>query len=200
MKHANFLVTGIGGQGTLLASDVLAEVGMQAGYDVKKSDVLGLAVRGGSVLSQVRWGEKVDSPVVRKGEIDYMLAFEPLEALRGIGFLNAESVVLVNTKQIPPVSVSSGSAIYPPEEQIENVLRQAAKTVHFVDAASIAQRIGNVKVANVLLLGRFSAFFDLPFEIWEEVIINRVPERYVEMNREALRAGRELSNAEGASS
>lgn len=197
MKDTNFLVAGIGGQGTLLASDILAEVGMLAGYDVKKSDVLGLAVRGGSVLSHVRWGNRVASPVVRKGDIDYLLAFEPLEALRGVEFLHLESTIVVNTKEIPPVSVSSGSASYPSKDQIEQILRNTARVVHFVDAARIAQEIGNVKVANVVLLGTFSALFDVPFKIWEEVVVGRVPTKYAKLDRAALRAGRGLKNTEG---
>jgi indolepyruvate ferredoxin oxidoreductase beta subunit len=200
MKEANFLITGIGGQGTLLASDILAEVGMRAGYDVKKSDVLGLAVRGGSVLSHVRWGKRVASPVVRKRHMDYLLAFELLEALRGIEFLHSESTILVNTKEIPPVSVSSGSATYPPRDQIESILRNTASAVHFVDAACVAQEIGNIKVTNVVLLGAFSALFDVPFKIWEEVVVSRVPTRYVKMNQAALRAGRDLKNMGGGSS
>jgi len=197
MNTKNFLVAGVGGQGTLLASDILAEVGMRAGYDVKKSDVLGLAVRGGSVLSHVRWGERVASPVVRKGEMDYLLAFEPLEALRGAEFLHSESTIVVNTKKVPPVSVSSGSASYPAKNQIEQILRNTAKAVHFVDAARVAQEIGNVKVTNVVMLGVFSTLLDVPFKTWEEVVVGRVPTKYAKLNRAALRAGRDLKNTEG---
>jgi len=199
MKNISFLVAGVGGQGTLLASDILAEVGMEAGYDVKKSDVLGLAVRGGSVLSHVRWGEKVASPVVRKGDMDYLLAFEPLEAMRGVEFLHSNSTIVVNTKEIPPASVSSGSASYPSKNQIEEILRNTAKAVHFVDAARVAQETGNLKVTNVVMLGAFSTLLDVPPERWKDVILKRVPAKYVEMNKQAFYAGRMLIEKEGGS-
>ena len=192
MKDLNFLVAGVGGQGTLLASDILAEVGMRAGYDSKKSDVLGLAIRGGSVLSHVRWGEKVASPVVRAGEMDVILAFEPMEAMRGIGFLKPTGTIVYNTQPLVPISVSSGDGVYPSEETIVSTLDRAAKTVYSVDATAEAVRIGNAKVTNVIMLGAFSALLDMDREIWEDVVLSRVPERFVDLNREAFRAGHGL--------
>ena len=192
MKDLNFLVAGVGGQGTLLASDILAEVGMRAGYDSKKSDVLGLAIRGGSVLSHVRWGEKVASPVVRAGEMDVILAFEPMEAMRGIGFLKPTGTIVYNTQPLVPISVSSGDGAYPSEEAIVSSLNGAAKTVYSVDATAEAVRIGNAKVTNVIMLGAFSALLDIDREIWEDVVLSRVPAKFVELNREAFRAGHGL--------
>ncbi len=192
MNTTNFLVAGVGGQGTLLASDILAEVGMQAGYDVKKSDVLGLAIRGGSVLSHVRWGEAVFSPVIRTGEIDYLLAFEPLEALRGVPLLRPTSVIVCNRQEVMPISVSSGDAIYPSREMIERTLSAASHATHFVDATQEAVRIGNARVANVILLGAFSSLLDVDPELWEAVVLDRVPEKHRNINRTAFRAGREL--------
>ncbi|HHR85155.1 MAG TPA: indolepyruvate ferredoxin oxidoreductase [Candidatus Acetothermia bacterium] len=192
MNKIDFLVAGVGGQGTILASDILAEVGMEAGYDAKKSDVLGLAVRGGSVLSHVRWGRTVASPVSRKGTIDYLLGFEPLEALRGTEFLHPQSTALVNTQPIPPVSVSSGDAIYPAKERLEQILHAVTANVYFVEATKEAIGLGSSKVTNVVMIGAFSALLDVPVEVWEKVILSRVPEKYSQLNKAAFFAGREL--------
>jgi len=194
MKNLDFLVAGVGGQGTLLASDILAEVGMRSGYDVKKSDVLGLAIRGGSVLSHVRWGEHVDSPVVRKGRVDVMLAFEPLEAMRGVGLMRPGSTIVCNTQPVVPISVSSGEVSYPSRSQIESTLAAAAETVYHLDATSEAVRIGNAKVANVIMLGAFSALLNGEQAIWEDVVLARVPNASVDLNRSAFRTGRSLIN------
>jgi len=192
MRNLDFLVAGVGGQGTLLASDILAEVGMRAGYDAKKSDVLGLAIRGGSVLSHVRWGERVDSPVVRKGRMDVMLAFEPLEAMRGVPLMNPCGTIVCNTQPVVPISVSSGDATYPSRLEVEAALAAAAGTVYHVNATSEAVRIGNAKVANVIMLGAFSALLDVDRAIWEDVVLGRVPDAFADLNRSAFRKGRSL--------
>jgi len=192
MKTINILVAGVGGQGTLLASDILTEVGMRAGYDTKKSDVLGLAVRGGSVLSHVRWGERIASPVVSAGGMDFLVAFEPLEAMRGVGYLHSRSVVVCNTQPLPPVSVSSGEDSYPSPETIESALADASGGVHLVDATSEALRVGSTKVTNIVLLGAFSTLLPVDRETWEDVILGRVPERFIELNQAAFAAGRVL--------
>ena len=127
MKTTNFALVGVGGQGVLLASDILAEVGLRAGFDVKKSEVHGMAQRGGSVLSQVRWGDKVYAPLVGKGEVDYLVSFELLETLRWLEFLRAEGIAIVNDQRLPPLAVSSGGMEYPGEEQIRNALSKASK-------------------------------------------------------------------------
>jgi len=196
MKRLDFLIAGVGGQGTLLASDILAEVGMRAGYDAKKSDVLGLAIRGGSVLSHVRWGERVDSPVVRKGRMDVMLAFEPLEAMRGVGLMRPGGTIVCNTQPVVPISVTSGDATYPSRSEIEATLAATAGTVYHVDATSEAIRIGNAKVTNVIMLGAFSALLDVDRTIWEHVVLSRVPDAYVDLNRSAFRTGRSLIDGE----
>ena len=187
----NILVAGVGGQGTLLASDILAEVGMRVGLDAKKSDVLGLAVRGGSVLSHVRWGASVASPVIRAGDVGYMLAFEPLEALRGIPLLGSNALVVCNLQIVAPISVSSGSAVYPTRAEIESRLANAAGEVRFIDATTLALEIGTPRVTNIVLLGAFSTAFDFDTALWEEVVLSRVPPKYMELNRAAFRRGRE---------
>lgn len=191
IEGANILVAGVGGQGTLLASDILAEVGMRVGLDAKKSDVLGLAVRGGSVLSHVRWGASVASPVVRTGDVGYMLAFEPLEALRGIPLLGSDALVVCNLQIVAPISVSSGSAVYPTRDEIESRLTNAAGEVRFIDATALALEIGTPRVTNIVLLGAFSTAFDFDAALWEEVVLSRVPPKYMELNRAAFRRGRE---------
>ncbi len=188
----DFVVAGVGGQGTVLASDILAQVGVAAGYDVKKSDVLGLAVRGGSVLSHVRWGWKVASPVVPAGTADFLVGFEPLEALRGVVYLSPDGTALVNTHPVPPVSVSSGSAQYPSLERIESLLSEAGKRTLFVDATGAARRVGSERTANVVLLGALSTLIVVPAQVWRNVVEEWVPAKYRRLNLDAFEAGREI--------
>lgn len=196
MKNINFLVAGVGGQGTVLSGDILAEVGMVAGYDSKKSDVLGLAVRSGSVISHIRWGEKVNAPMSMKGTVDYLLAFEPLEAMRMIEYLNQDSTAIVNEYRIPPVAVTTGQVKYPSVEEIRQVLACAAKRVYNIDATQKAKELGNVKIVNILLLGSLSSLFEISSSIWKEVIRKYVPSRLREINLNAFQAGYELINRE----
>ena len=186
----------MGGQGTVLSGDILAEVGMVAGYDSKKSDVLGLAIRSGSVVSHVRWGEKVNAPMSMKGTVDYLLAFEPLEAMRMAGYLNQGGTAIVNEYRIPPVAVTSGQVEYPSADAIKQTLGSSAKEVFNIDATQKAIELGNVKVVNILLLGALSSLLDVSLSIWEEVISKYVPEKFREINLRAFQAGRELIGRE----
>ena len=192
MNNKNFLVVGVGGQGTVLSSDVLAEVGMAAGYDSKKSDVLGLAIRSGSVVSHIRWGEKVNAPMSMKGTVDYLLAFEPLEAIRMAEYLNKNSTAIVNEYQIPPVAVTTGQVEYPSVEEIRQILAETAQTVYYINATEKAKELGNVKAVNTLLLGALSSLFEISPVIWEGVIKKYVPDRFRKLNLRAFLAGREL--------
>jgi len=192
MKNVNFLIAGVGGQGTILASDIMAEVGMMVGYDVKKTDVLGLAIRGGSVISHIRWGEKVDAPMSMRGKADYLLAFEPIEALRQIEFLNEESTIVFNEYKISPVTVSSGLATYPSDDVIEKTLKDSAKKICSLNATSKAVEIGSVKAMNIMMLGALSPFLDISTTIWEKAIKKFVPERFKELNLKAFHVGREI--------
>ena len=193
MKPYNFFLVGVGGQGTLLASDVLALLGIKTGYDVKKSEIHGMAQRGGSVTSQVRWAEKVYSPLVGKGEADYYLAFERLEGLRYIEFLRSGGVAIINDYRIPPVSVNTGVDEYPDDERTRRILGEVTGRAYFVPAMQIAEAVGNARTNNVVLLGALSRFLDIPVESWLEVIAERVPARYVEMNRQAFLQGRQAT-------
>jgi indolepyruvate ferredoxin oxidoreductase beta subunit len=196
MKSVNFLVAGVGGQGTVLSGDILAEVGMMAGYDSKKSDVLGLAVRSGSVISHIRWGEKVNAPMSMKGTVNYLLAFEPLEAVRMAEYLHPQSTAIVNEYRIPPPSVTSGQVEYPAMETIKQVLEGSAQRVYYINATEKAGELGNVKAVNILLLGALSSLFDISPAVWENVIAKYVPDRFKELNLRAFQAGRELIGGE----
>jgi len=196
MRSANFLVVGVGGQGTVLSGDILAEVGMTVGYDSKKSDVLGLAIRSGSVISHIRWGEKVNAPMSMKGTVDYLLAFEPLEAMRMTEYLNQNSTAIVNEYQIPPAAVTTGQVTYPQIETIKQALAASTQTIYYINATEKAQELGNIKAVNILLLGALSSLFEIPPRVWEDVIAKYVPDRFRELNLSAFQAGRGLIGEE----
>jgi indolepyruvate ferredoxin oxidoreductase beta subunit len=189
MDALNFMITGVGGQGTILSSDILAAVGVEAGYDVKKSDILGLAVRGGSVLGHIRWGEAVHSPIVPEGRVDYLIAFEILEGLRRLDQVRVGGTVLLNEQEIHPASVSSGLAAYPGEEAVRIALEAATENAYRVPGLEMAQALGNPKVLNVVLLGALSALLPVDPGIWEAVLRERVPPRFTALNLEAFHSG-----------
>ncbi|MCL6430112.1 MAG: indolepyruvate oxidoreductase subunit beta [Anaerolineae bacterium] len=190
MSGYDFLLAGVGGQGTLLASDVLATTGVRAGFDVKKSEVHGMAQRGGSVTSHVRWGERVFSPLIGRGEVGYMVAFERLEAVRFAGLLRPGAVIIVNDHAIPPISVTAGNDRYPSDEEVRAALAAISTNVHFLPAVSIAERLGEVRANNVVLLGALSHFVEVPLDCWLAAIAEHVPARTLETNRSAFLAGR----------
>lgn len=183
----SILICGVGGQGILLASDILAEVALEAGYDVKKSEVHGMAQRGGSVVSHIRYGEKVYSPLIGRGGADVILSFEKLEALRNIGYLSPHGFVILNNLEILPLPCASGLESYP--SQIVEKLRGFTKKVELVDGLKLAKRAGSSKTVNVVLLGSLARNLDLPYEDWLRVIERRVPKKMVEMNRDAFQLG-----------
>ncbi|OFV81190.1 MAG: hypothetical protein A2Y78_07805 [Acidobacteria bacterium RBG_13_68_16] len=190
-KPYSFVLVGVGGQGTLLASNILAEVGLAAGFDVKKSEVHGMAQRGGSVASHVRWHpEKVFSPLVGLGEADILLSFEKVEALRFAEFLRRGGTAVVNDMAIVPITVSSGSATYPGDEDLAKVFASLDAELVMVPGERLAQEAGNVKAANVVLLGAVSKLLPLPEETWWECLAQRVPKKFLELNRVAFASGR----------
>lgn len=193
-QERNFLVSGVGGQGALLTSNVLADVGALAGYDVKKAEVHGMSQRGGSVHSHVRWGEQLYSPVIGHGEVDYLLALEKLEALRYLPMLRAGGVVLVGELKIPPLTVSSGKDSYPEDNQVKALLAQVTDDFYWVPTLSVAKEVGNARAHNVVLLGALSTLIqDVPETVWLQVVEVRVPKKHVELNRQAFQAGRRTS-------
>lgn len=183
----NILIVGVGGQGTLLTGRIIGNYAMTKGHDVKMSEVHGMAQRGGSVVMQVRYGEKVHSPLVEVGDADIIFAFEQLEALRYSHYLKKDGVIIVNTQRIDPMPVVMGAAEYPKDvlEQIKVVNPEAC----MIDALSIAQEIGNVKVVNMIMIGAYAAYVKDPIETWEQIIEITVPKHTIEMNKEALRRG-----------
>jgi indolepyruvate ferredoxin oxidoreductase beta subunit len=194
MQTINFFLTGVGGQGTLLASNVLAQVGVQAGFDVKKAEVHGMAQRGGSVSSQIRWGDEVHSPLITKGEVDYLVAFEKLEALRYVtaGMLRPGGAVLVGEMAIPPLSVSSGDDAYPDDDEVRRVIGAVTDDVHLIPSLRLAREAGNVRAHNVVVLGALSNLVgQVEADVWLDVITERVPERYVDVNKRAFQLGRD---------
>ena len=191
METLNFMITGVGGQGTVLASDIIAAVGLAAGYDVKKSDILGLAVRGGGVVAHVRWGEMVHSPIVPEGRVDYLVAFEILECLRWLNQVRPEGAVLINQQEIHPVTVSSGFATYPDKQTVDESLQAATPNVYRIPGLDMTQELGNARVLNVVLLGSLSALLSVEPEVWEDVLKERVPSRYMGLNLQAFHRGRE---------
>jgi indolepyruvate ferredoxin oxidoreductase beta subunit len=185
----NFLLVGVGGQGTLLASNVLAQVGVRAGFDVKKAEVHGMAQRGGSVSSHIRWGERVYSPLIGRGEADVLVSFEKLESLRYVNMLRPGGTVIIGETRIPPLSVSSGSETYPDDEEIRRVFAQVTDDLRIVPSVRLAEQIGNVRVSNVIVLGGLSTRTQVPQETWLEVVAELVPAKFVELNRQAFLAG-----------
>lgn len=196
MQHqatTNFILVGVGGQGTILASDLLAQVGLDAGYDVKQAEVHGMSQRGGSVSSHVRWGPVVYSPLIAAGAADYLVAFEEVEAVRFAHFLRPGGVALVNAQAIAPITVSAGSAVYPSADYLRGELARITTDVRWVPALEIAQTLGNDKAANVVMLGALSALLEAPPWVWLKAMESRVPARYLQLNRLAFQRGREAA-------
>jgi len=189
VKKIDYLLAGVGGQGTILASRILASAGLELGYDVKTAEVHGMAQRGGSVESHVRWGEKVYSPLVEHGTADYLIGFEMVEAARWLAYLNKNSVTLINRFRIPPPIVNLGKARYPSEKEIENLLQSGGGKVKWLNAADMAEAAGNPAMAGVVLLGALSNLVGGGQEVWLQVIQQLVPARFVEMNQKAFLAG-----------
>lgn len=187
MSVNSIVIVGVGGQGTLLASRLLGNVLLSRGYDVKVSEVHGMSQRGGAVVTYVKYGEKVASPVIRLGEADIILAFETLEAARWIDFLKPEGKMVVNTQQIDPMPVVTGKAIYP--EGVLEKLRAAGADVTEIDALPLAEQAGSTKAVNVVLIGAMASRMDFPIEVWHTAIKETVPPKFVEMNLKAFALG-----------
>lgn len=200
MRPLNFVLVGVGGQGILLSSDILCMVGMASGYDVKKTDVHGMAQRGGSVISHVRLAQTVYSPVVPDGAADYLLAFEKLEACRSVHYLHKDGVAVVNDQAIPTLALAATTAKYPDDERVVTILATHAKAYRLLPAGDLALELGNRRVANVILLGALSSFLEIPAEAWLEAIGSRVPPEARALNEEAFSLGRRVALEEAQTS
>ncbi len=191
-KITNVLIVGVGGQGTLLTSRIIAQVAVQMGYDVKVSEIHGMAQRGGSVVSQVRYGSKVFSPIVTKGDADIILAFEKIEAARWLDYLKPDGMVIINNERVNPLPVMSGKAKYP--DNIHEKVADVIKKTVVADATDIAVKCGNIKAANVVLVGMLSQAIGLPAEEVEKAIRDIVPAKALDVNLAAFREGCQLMN------
>ena len=190
-KMVNVSVVGVGGQGILLTSEILARTAGLAGLDVKKSEIHGMSQRGGSVSSQVRFGECVYSPIIPDGETDILVSFEQLEAIRCSGMLKADGKAVIDTRKIVPVTVSAGQQ--PPVENQDELLASLYQgRATMVDSVEQAMKVGNIRTANLVIAGALSKLLDFPPELWHEAIRTRLPAKLVDINIQAFEAGRAL--------
>lgn len=190
MKNVNILICGVGGQGILLAGELLGDVALRAGYDVKKSEIHGMAQRGGSVVSHIRYGTKIYSPTIKKGDADFIFSFEKMETLRYLNYLKPDGIVIVNNQKISPTNISIKSSDYP--EDIETLCKGRCKIFKYVDAISIAEQIGNIKTTNVVMIGVLSTFLNFEVNMWNETFNKLIPKRYLDINLTAFNMGRKL--------
>ena len=188
MQTSNIMIVGVGGQGSLLASKLLGKLLVNEGYDVKVSEVHGMSQRGGSVVTYVRYGEKVYSPIIDKGEADFIISFEKLEAARYAQYLKADGKIIVNDQEIEPMPVITGAAVYP-YDVLDNLAKKGV-AVDNVDALDLALKAGTSKAVNIVLMGRLSKLMPIPKEKWIEAINQTVAPKFVEMNLKAFELGR----------
>ena len=187
-KVTNIMIVGVGGQGALLASKTLGQVLLDAGYDVKVSEVHGMSQRGGSVVTYVRYGKKVYSPIIDKGQADYIVSFELLEAARYTEYLKEGGRIVVNTQQIEPMPVITGAVKYP--ENLVEKMTEAGFKVDAMDCLSLAKEAGSTKSVNIVLMGRLSKYMDFQEEAWLKAIEKLVKPQFLEMNKKAFSLGR----------
>ncbi len=187
MKTKNVMIVGVGGQGSLLASKLLGRLLLTKGYDIKVSEVHGMSQRGGSVVTYVRFGDKVYSPIIDKGEADFIVSFELLEAARYTEYLKKDGKLITNTQQINPMPVITGVTEYP-KDLTEKIKEKGIDLIAF-DALKLAEEAGSSKAVNIVLMGKLSKFFDFTEEEWLAAIKDSVPEKFLELNIKAFRLG-----------
>ena len=187
METKSIMIVGVGGQGSLLASKLLGKVLMNEGYDVKVSEVHGMSQRGGSVVTYVRFGDKVYSPIIEQGEAEYIISFEKLEAARWTPFLKKGGTIIVNSQQIDPMPVITEAATYP--VNILEELKEKGVKIDDIDALSLANQAGSTKAVNIVLMGRLAKYFHVDYDKWIKAIEQCVNEKFVEMNKKAFELG-----------
>lgn len=185
----NIMIVGVGGQGSLLASKMLGQLLLSSGYDVKVSEVHGMSQRGGSVVTYVRYGEKVYSPIIDKGEADYIISFEKLEAARYVSYLKKGGKIIVSNQEIDPMPVIIGAAQYP--ENLIEKMKEAGADVDAIDALDLAMQAGSPKAVNLVLMGRLSKYFDASEDMWMQALEACVPPKFLELNKKAFALGRD---------
>ena len=191
METKNIMIVGVGGQGSLLASKLLGRLLLMQGYDVKVSEVHGMSQRGGSVVTYVRYGDRVASPVIDEGEADYIVSFELLEAARWLPYLKPDGQIVTSTQQIDPMPVITGAAVYP--EGRGEKMRAAGAKVDALDCLRLAEQAGSSKAVNIVLLGRLSHYFGAPEEAWMAAMEAVVPPKFLELNKKAFELGKKAS-------
>ncbi len=189
METKNVMIVGVGGQGSLLASRVLGRLLIDAGMDVKVSEVHGMSQRGGSVVTYVRYGDKVYSPIVDRGQADFIVSFELLEAARNLPYLKKDGQIVTNIQQIDPMPVITGAAQYP--DGLVDKMRAKGAKVDAMDCLSLAKEAGSIKAVNMVLMGRLSHYFGQPDEAWMKAMEATVPEKFIELNKKAFALGRD---------
>jgi len=190
VKKLDLFITGVGGQGVILASDMIGEVAIAAGYDVKKTDTLGMAQRGGSVVSNLRIAPHVYSPLIKEGEADILLAFEKLEAARWGYYLRSGGIAMVNNQTTAPLSVAVGNEPYPSDEAITDILKQRTDRIYFVDGTHRVRELGNIRMLNMFMLGCVSLLFPFSVRTWKDSISERLPQSIRKINLNAFDQGR----------
>ncbi|MBR6012981.1 MAG: indolepyruvate oxidoreductase subunit beta [Selenomonadaceae bacterium] len=188
METKNIIIVGVGGQGSLLASKILGHLLLSQGYDVKVSEVHGMSQRGGSVITYVRFGKKVFSPVVDLGEADFIVSFEILETARWLSYLKKDGQIVTNTQQIDPMPVITGAAKYP-ENLVEKMKSKGFK-IDAMNCLELAKKAGSPKAVNIVLLGRLSHYFDIPEDAWQKSLEANVPAKFLELNKKAFELGK----------
>ncbi len=195
MNKLDFLLVGVGGQGTILASNILAEIGLTLGYDVKKAEVHGMSQRGGSVISHVRWADHVFSPTISDGDVDVLLSFEKMEVVRYFPMLKPNALALINDYSIVPVTVHSGNVPYPEDKAIDEISKKFTQRIFWIKCVEMAEELGNTRAANTVMLGSLSALLDTQPEQWQVVIERLVPAKARELNVRAFEVGRKFIRA-----
>ncbi len=189
MQKIDLLMVGVGGQGTILASDIVGDVAIASGYDVKKTDTLGMAQRGGSVISHLRMADKVYSPMIEPGEADIIISFEKLETVRWVQFIRPNSLVIINNYVVPLLSVSLGKQKYPTDDDLKKIFKQITDKAVYVKGTEKAQELGDIRMLNIFMLGFMAVFMPFATEIWKECIKSHLPAKLHDMNLAAFDLG-----------
>jgi len=198
MKKQDLLLVGVGGQGVVLVSNILSDAALADGYDVKKTDTLGMAQRGGSVISHVRLADKVFSPLIKEGEVDIVVAFEKLEAARWSRYLKPGGLIIINNLSVPPLSVSLGFHQYPSDSKIMGIIKQRTDNIHLIDGSRCEKELGQARLLNTFMLGYASLFLPIKVQTFKDVISQRISSKMLAINLSAFERGRkEVSSIEG---
>jgi indolepyruvate ferredoxin oxidoreductase beta subunit len=194
-EKKDVLMVGVGGQGIILASDILSQAAISANCDVKKTDTIGMAQRGGSVLSHIRIASHIWSPMIKEGEADILVAFEKLEAVRYLSYLKPNGLAIINDYIIPPLSVSVGTSKYPGNNEIKDAFKQKSIKAYFIDGSGKASATGDIRTLNTFMLGCISHFLSIDLQIWQQCISKILPAKVLEINNKAFELGRkEIAN------